>query len=96
MTHTRESIEATKPLDRPRVRCVVTVWQRDEDGRCVNSVRQKRAGLVVIDGNNPWVDLGQIGGTQLCERFSWGLVLEILNDPFAAPIHFGTEPIVDV
>lgn len=78
-TWAREDIEALRAMDRPKVRCRCEaeggVPERDCSGR------------IVIDGNNPWVEIWQKGGWRV-ERFSWSLVLEVLNDPFTSPLWF--------
>lgn len=83
---TRADIEEMKALDRPSVRVKYDADLIDEDGRTALSARET-TGRIVIDGNNPWVEIWAAGG-YAAERFSWGLVLEVLNDRFAAPIYF--------
>jgi hypothetical protein len=71
----RESIESARPSARPRVRCRI-------DGDSL-----AHTASITIDGNNPWIEFTYLG-VHFCERFSWGLVLEVLNDRFAPPLDF--------
>lgn len=82
----RETIEATRALERPSVRCRIDAVYIDEDGQREHGTKET-TGRIVVDGNNPWVELWAAGAWH-AERFSWGLVLEVLNDRFAPPIHF--------
>ncbi len=72
---TRAEIEALKGWERPRVRCRV-------DGSSLTV-----SGGISIDGNNPWVEFSRLE-VQYAAKFSWGLLLEVLNDPHAAPLGF--------
>lgn len=85
----REEIEEMKPVDFPQVRCRFDAIYVDEDGRQERGKRDIN-GCIVIDGNNPWLVI-QAAGVQHSERFSWGLVLEVLNDRFSHPIEFQQE-----
>jgi hypothetical protein len=76
---TRADLEALKGMDRPKVRCRTEA----EHGR----MEQEVPGRIVIDGNNPWVEIWYKGAWR-AERVSWSLVLAVLNDPFASPIWF--------
>lgn len=86
MDWTRGSIEKLKGWDRPRVRCKYECQTVDQDGRRTTVVRET-TGEVVPDGNNPWVVL-HVGGKWVEERFSWELVLAVLNDRFEPPLWF--------
>jgi hypothetical protein len=76
---TRAALEAIPAYKRPGIRC-----------RCeaeANMPERDCSGRVVVDGNNPWVEIWYKGGWR-AERVSWSLVVEVLNDPFASPIWF--------
>jgi hypothetical protein len=86
---TRKELEALREKDRPRVRCrfpkrIVRDGCSDECtwGNCT--------GYISVEGNNPWIVI-HAAGEQHAERFSWGLVCQVLNDPHAAPIFFDRE-----
>lgn len=85
--YTREEIETMHSLDRPRVRVKFDCDLIDEEGRRCEASTRETTGCIVVDGNNPWIVI-HAAGEQRAERFSWGLVLKVLNDRFAAPIYF--------
>ena len=86
-------IEALRPLQRPKVRCTYPAVYLYEDGR--KEYADVRANAeIVVDGNNPWLVLRCVGGTSREYRVSWGLLLEVLNDPYASPVDFlGVKPV---
>ena len=87
--HTRQEIETMKTMDRPKVRVKYDCVLIDEDGKR-EEARRETTGRIIVDDNNPWIEI-HAGGKQIAERFSWSLVLEILNDRFAAPVYFSTR-----
>lgn len=82
----RQTIENLRYHDRPKVRCSIDRTNVDQDGHKTN-VLHRFDGRIVIDENNPWLTT-QLAGKQLAFRLSWGLLLEVLNDRFASPVHF--------
>lgn len=87
---TRQEVEALKTYNgRPRVRVRLTRVNIDPDGRRSAPFLVDTTGQIVVDGNNPWIEVHY--GRTTAERFSWGLVLDVLNDPHAAPIAIGGE-----
>ena len=94
-TWDRERLESLKGWDRPSVRCRVDVIATAEDGRTERRVVDKTA-RIHIDGNNPWVEVSYGSLRNHAERISWGLLLEILNDPFAGPYHFTASADIDI
>lgn len=95
MNWTREDIEAIRELDRPRVRCRISRRNVDQDGHYSDPTYRDIEGSISLDGNNPWLTI-RAAGEQHAERFSWGLILEVLNDKFAAPICFNKEFVYEV
>lgn len=89
VTWTRQDIEALKGHERPLVRVRITSHY-EEDGRRVETVLKDHSAWISVDGNNPWL-VTNAGGQQLAFRCSWGLVCEVLNDKYAAPVHFDEE-----
>ena len=86
MNFTRADLESMKTLERPKVRVKYNADLIDEDGQRTTQTRET-TGRIIVDGNNPWIEI-HAGGQQRAERFSWGLVCEVLNDRFAAPVFF--------
>ena len=89
---TRELIEATKHYERPSLRCKFECTVVDEDGRKQQQIRET-TGHITIDGNNPWICF-YAAGKQYAECFPWELILQALNDKFAAPIYLSEKGIV--
>ena len=81
-----------REIDRPRVRVQYECTLIDEDSRETSAVRTT-TGIISIDGNNPWVCISA-GGRQIACRFSWGLVLDVLNNKFAPHIYFSNAAVV--
>lgn len=86
MSYTREELEETPANERPTVRCRVLCKYTDEN-RLRQSKWRDREGKIIVDGNNPWVEI-HAGGRTIAERFSWGLVCQVLNNPRESPISF--------
>lgn len=85
---TRETLEAIREMDRPRVRCSIDRVNIHEDGREIPATGPHTFnGRISVDGNNPWI-VGHVASEQIAFRVSWGLVCEVLNDKWARPIHF--------
>lgn len=83
---TRESIEATPYRERPQVRAMIDRVNIYEDGRR-ERVQHRFHARIDLDGNNPWLT-ANLASRPIAFRVSWGLLLEVLNDPHAAPIEF--------
>lgn len=81
---------------REEVTTAIREWREQPDRvpkvRCRIGTRNVH-GRIIIDGNNPWVEVWD--GEWRAERFGWSLVLSILNDRFAAPIQFDPLPTND-
>lgn len=90
VTYTRQDIERLKGWERPSVRCKFDAVYVDPDGRKTEG-RRECTGRIIIDGNNPWVEISAAGKTY-AERYSWGLVLAVLNDPHEPAIWFNCRP----
>lgn len=71
---TRADLEALRGWERPTVRCQLEGRAGTQSGRLIPDV-------------NPWVEIWDAGAWR-AEQFSWPLVLEVLNDPTAAPLWF--------
>lgn len=82
----REDIEATPFSLRPQARCRIQCDYIDEDGLAERRVKYVMA-RISVDGNNPWLEI-YAAGCHHAERFSWRLVLEVVNDKYATPIEF--------
>jgi hypothetical protein len=89
--YTREAIEGMPFRDRPTVRIAYDCETEDEDGRRTRQVRRTTAR--VVEGNNPWL-VFWAAGAEYADRVSWELVLEVLNDPHASPVHVSNTGIV--
>lgn len=86
---TREAIEELKVHERPLVRVRITSHY-EQDGQRVETLLKEHSAWISLDGNNPWL-VTNVCSQQLAFRCSWGLVCEVLNDRFAAPVHFFQE-----
>jgi hypothetical protein len=83
----REGLEAMKGWERPLARCRIDRVNIDEDGRRTETVPHSFMATIAVDGNNPWL-VAQVASKGREFRVDWGLLLEVLNDKYAAPIHF--------
>lgn len=88
MTYDRETIEGMRPMERPTVRCNVMSRYTDLDGHSDKRL-VAHVGRIIVDGNNPWVEVWA-AGRSIAERFSWGLVCQVINNRFESPIEFST------
>ena len=91
---TKEDVLQCKYMERPTVRCKYACTYVDQDGRRTKGERET-TGKIDIDGNNPWVTIWA-AGSHIAERFSWSLVLAVLNDKYEPPIYFGAVPEYEV
>lgn len=81
MDWTREEIESLRGWERPRVRARVGDGYRDGERRFRDAHAE-----IVPDGNNPWLVVRTAHGIDIEFRLSWGLLLEVLNDPRTSPV----------
>jgi hypothetical protein len=89
---TRESILATRPLDRPKVLVRYSAIKRYEDGPDIAEHRQTTA-RIDIDEGEPWACFGA-GGASYAFSCTWDALLESLNACYACPLIYTGAPVV--